>query len=258
MNRTVKLILDIVMGAVVPIFILDNLSEQLGTVTTYVVAAMVSVTWVLFDLFFITKRFNLVTSYIGAFAIGRVLLAFWFVDGIQFAFKDSMGSILTTAVFGGSIIFRKPIMYYLMIQAFNPQSIKQEKSLKALLAESKVYRSLVKGTKLVLVVNLLTGVANFCFNLQIVEADFGTATFNQQVAQVDAFTRIVLAIPEFMGVWFAITSIRRAMFYYLPEEDNQEEHKSDFWDLLDLREAQKFVDRERFEQHDFSKGKGPN
>ncbi|MEM6597643.1 MAG: hypothetical protein AAF810_20375 [Cyanobacteria bacterium P01_D01_bin.36] len=46
MNRTVKLILDVGIGAVVPVLILNNLNEQLGTVTTYITAAMVSVTWI--------------------------------------------------------------------------------------------------------------------------------------------------------------------------------------------------------------------
>ena len=154
MNRTIKLILDIVMGAVIPIFILNSLNEQLGTVTTYVVAAMVSVTWVFFDLFFITKRFNFITSYVGAFAIGRGLLAFWFVDGIQFAFKDSVSTFLTAFVFGGSIVLGKPIMYYFLMQGFNPTSPKQESALKALLNETRVHRSLIKGTKTVLLVYL--------------------------------------------------------------------------------------------------------
>ena len=239
MNRTVKLVLDIVMGAVIPILILNNLNEQLGTVTTYVVAALVSVAWVFIDLFFITKRFNFITSYVGAFAIGRGLLAFWFVDGIQFAFKDSVGSIFTAVVFGGSIIIRKPIMYYFLVQGLNPNSPRQEKSLKELLKESRVYRSLVKGTRIVLIITILTGVANFFLNLQIVVADFGTTTFNQQVAQVNAITRIALTIPEFIGIGIAAMSIRRAMFYYLPKEDGKEQSESDFWDLLQLREIQK-------------------
>lgn len=43
MNSTVKRGLDIVMGAVVPITILNTLNEPLGTVTTYVIAALVPV-----------------------------------------------------------------------------------------------------------------------------------------------------------------------------------------------------------------------
>ncbi|MDV3347292.1 VC0807 family protein [Leptothoe sp. LEGE 181152] len=239
MNR--KLILDIFMGSVIPILVLSSLNEQLGAEMTYVVAALVPVGWVFIDLFFITKRFNFITSYIGTFAIIRGLLAFWFVDGIQFAFKDSVGSIFLTVVFGASIIIRKPIIYYFLMQGFSPESPEQEKSLKALLTESRVYRSLVNGTIIILMVNLWTGIANFSLNLRIVVADFGTAMFNQQVAQVNAMTRIALAIPEFIGFVIAIVVIRRAMFYYLPQENGKEHSESDFWDLLQLREAQKIT-----------------
>jgi hypothetical protein len=239
MNRTVKLVLDIVMGTVIPILILDNLNEQLGTVTTYVVAALVPVAWIFIDLLVITKRFNLITSYVGIFAIGRGLLAFWFVDGIQFAFKDSFGSIFSVLVFGGSIILGKPIVYYFLMQGLNPDSPQQEKSVKELLSEPKVYRALVNGTKLMLMIALLIGVVNFFLNLQIVVADFGTTAFNQQVAQVNAITRIALTLPEFLGVGIAAVWIRRAMFYYLPTEDGKDQSESDFWDLLQLREIEK-------------------
>ncbi|MDY6940653.1 MAG: VC0807 family protein [Cyanobacteriota bacterium] len=239
MNRKVKLVLDIVMGAVIPILILDNLSEQLGTVTTYIVAALVSVAWVFIDLLFITKRFNFITSYVGAFAIGRGILAFWFVDGILFAFKDSVSSIFTILVFWSSIVMGKPIMYYFLMQGMNPTSPHQEQLLKALLKESRVYRALVNGTKIILFVTLFTGVANFILNLHIVVADFGTIAFNEQVARVNAITRIALAIPEFLGIGIAAASIRRAIDSYLPEEEDDEE--SDLWDLLEQREAQKIA-----------------
>ncbi|WP_228025088.1 hypothetical protein [cf. Phormidesmis sp. LEGE 11477] len=74
MNSTIKLTLDILMGAVIPIAILNMLNEQLGTVTTYVLAALVPVAWVFIDLLLITKRFNFITSYVGAFAIARGIL----------------------------------------------------------------------------------------------------------------------------------------------------------------------------------------
>lgn len=124
MKRSVKLALDIVMGSVVPILILNNLNESLGTVNTYVVAALVPVAWVFVDLFFITKQFNFITSYIGISGLIRGLIAFWFVDGVQFAFKDNAGSIFTVVVFGGSIIIHKPIMRYFVTQALNPNSSK--------------------------------------------------------------------------------------------------------------------------------------
>lgn len=243
MNSTVKLVLDILMGAVVPIVILNTLNEQIGTVTTYIVAALVPVGWVFVDLFFITRRFNFITSYVGAFAIARGVLAFWFVDGIQFALKDTLGSIFTVVVFWISIIISKPIVKYFLLQGMAPVSPQQENSLRALLEEPKVYRSLVNGTKIVLLVNLATGVANFILNFQIVVADFGTAAFNQQVAQVNAMTRIALAIPEYIGIGIIVILIRRAMYHYLPKDDDEQD-ESDFWDLLELREIQKCESQE--------------
>ncbi|MEL6603371.1 MAG: VC0807 family protein [Cyanobacteria bacterium J06614_10] len=237
MNRSVKLVLDIVMGAVIPILILNNLNEQLGTATTYVVAALVPVAWVFIDLFFITKRFNFITTYIGAFAIVRGVLAFWFVDGLQFALKDTLGSIFTVLAFWLSIVIGKPLIKYFLIQGLDPQTPQQEKSLSTLLAEPAVYRSLVKGTKIVLLTNLATGVANFILNFRIVVDEFGTTAFNQQVAQVNAITRIALTIPEFIGIWLTVIIVRRAIDYHLPEEENEED-EADFWELLQLREAQ--------------------
>ena len=213
----------------------------MGTVNTYVFAALVPVAWILLDTCFITRRFNFITSYVGMFAILRGLLAFWFVDGIQFAFKDSIGSMFSVVVFGVSIMVGKPIMYYFLMQGMGPDSLAQEKALKALLAESKVYGALVKSTKVLLMISLFASMINFVLNLHIVVADFGTTAFNQQVAQVNAMTQIMFTLLEFMGIGIAIVLIRRAMLYYLPEEPDKEDDESDFWDLLELRESQKIT-----------------
>ncbi|MEM0979398.1 MAG: VC0807 family protein [Cyanobacteria bacterium P01_H01_bin.58] len=241
MNRKVKLALDIIMGAVIPILILNNLNEQLGTVSTYIVAALVPVAWVLLDAGFITRRFNFIASYVGAFAILRGLLAFWFVDGIQFALKDTIGTVFTVIVFGVSILIDRPIMHYFLMQGMNPDSPHQKRLLKALLAEPKVYWALVKGTKIILMINLLIGIINFFLNLQIVVADFGTTAFNQQVAQVNAITQVAFTLLEFIGAGIVAVFIRRAMFFYLPKESGKEQDESDFWDLLNLRERQQLA-----------------
>ncbi|MEO0374607.1 MAG: VC0807 family protein [Cyanobacteria bacterium P01_A01_bin.17] len=239
MSRKIKIALDIAFGFVVPLLVLNNFSKPLGAVFTYILAALVPLAWILIDSFFITRRFNFITSYIGAFAIARGLLAFWFVDGVQFAFKDTVGSILTILVFGISIVIHRPIMYYFLMQGMGPESPRQERSLRALLTEPKVYRSLVRGTQIILIVNLLIGITNFHLNLQIVTADFGTTAFNQQVALVNAMTQVVFTLAEFVGAGIAAVFIRRAMFYYLPQEPGKEQDESDFWDLLRLRDIAK-------------------
>ncbi|HSL01002.1 MAG TPA: hypothetical protein VK869_11745 [Rubrobacteraceae bacterium] len=103
-NRSLKLALDVLLGAVVPILVLSYLSDPLGAVPAY----LVPVGWVLTDLALISRRFNFITAFLGLNAIVRGLLAFWFVDGALYAFKDSVGSILVALIFAGSLLLGRP------------------------------------------------------------------------------------------------------------------------------------------------------
>ncbi len=238
MNRTTKLILDIILGAVIPIAILSYLSEPMGAIPAYILAALIPVGWVFADLFFITRRFNFITSYIGAAAIIRGLLTFWFVDGLLFAIKDTAGFFVAIAVFGGSVIIRRPIMTQFFIQALNPDTPQRERSLETLLDTSSVHRALMIGSMIIVGVNILAALANFFLNLFIVTATFGTDLFNQQVAQVNAITRIALTIPDMLGFGVALWLVYHELYKHLPKEDGKSQLESDFWDLVQLRESQ--------------------
>ncbi|MEM7739089.1 MAG: VC0807 family protein [Deinococcota bacterium] len=243
MDSRTKFILDVMIGAVVPVLILDNLSNQLGTTTTYIVAALVPVAWVFIDLFLITKRFNFVTTYTGVFALGGGLLTFWFVDGVQYAIKDTLGYVFTVLVFGLSILLGKPIMYYFTRQALNPTTRKQNKLLKTFFAVPNVYRSLVNGTLIILSVSICSGIANFLLNLSMVTAEFGTVAFNEQVARTNAITRIALTIPAYVALGAAILLIRRGINISLEDVDAEdEEDELELWDWLELYEAQKLAE----------------
>jgi hypothetical protein len=235
-NRTVKTVLDILMGAVIPILILSYLSETLGTITTYVVASLVPVSWVFLDLFLITRRFNFITSYTGLFAVINGLLTFWFVDGLQYAIKDSVGFMVTVSLFGGSILIGKPFLKYFVIQSLNPDTPDRMQALDALLHERRVYRAVVTGSLIIAGVNVATGTINFFLNLAIVTAPFGTEQFNQQVAQVNAITRIALNIPEVLGIVAAVWLIIYQMYRHLPSEEGKHQIDSEFWDLVRLKE----------------------
>ncbi len=232
MNRTTKLILDIGMGAVVPILILNNLTEPLGATQAYLLSALVPVGWVFADLFFITRRFNFITSYIGAAAIMRGLLAFWLVDGVRFALKDTASTILTVLIFGGSVLIGKPIMRYFMLQSLNPDTPPREQALDRLFQTPPVRRMLVQGSIILVVANVLTGIANFVLNLQIVVARFGTAEFNQQVARVNAITRVALGLPETVAIGVAFWLIYRALYAQLPP-GNDAASPDEFWERLE-------------------------
>jgi len=232
MNRTTKLMLDIGMGAVVPILILNNLTEPLGATRAYLLSALVPVAWVFADLFFITRRFNFITSYIGASAIMRGLLAFWLVDGVRFALKDTASTILTVLIFGGSVLIGKPIMRYFMLQSLNPDTPPREQALDRLFHTPPVRRMLVQGSIILIVANVLAGIANFVLNLQIVQAPFGTAEFNAQVARVNAITRIALGLPEIVAIGVAFWLIYRALYAQLPP-GNDNASPDEFWERLE-------------------------
>lgn len=238
MSRSTKLFLDILMGAVIPILILNNLSGPLGAPVAYVVSALVPVAWVFVDLLFITRRFNVITSYIGLSAMVRGALAFWFVDGWQFALKDSAGQLVAAAVFVGSVALGWPMMRGFLEQALGPDTPEREASLGRLLAEPPVARGLRLGTLLVAAWNLASAAINYALNLQIVTAAFGTEQFNQQVAQVNAITRIALLLPDFAFVGVAFWMVYRALYRALPAEDGKSQLETEFWDLVRLREAQ--------------------
>ena len=233
MNRSLKLALDVLLGAVVPILVLSYLSEPLGAVPAYLVSALVPVGWVVADLLFVTKRLNFITAFLGLNALVRGLLAFWFVDGVLFALKDSAGSAVTVSVLGGSLLLGRPALRAFAEQGLDPRTPEQVSALRGLFAERPVERALIWWTALLALVHAAAGAANFLLNLSIVVAPFGTAEFNAQVATVNAVTRVALGIPEGLATVLALWLVFRALRSRLPSVPGE----GDFWELVDQREA---------------------
>jgi hypothetical protein len=231
-----KLALDIVMGAVIPILILNNLTKPLGAPTAYVIAALVPVSYVLVDTLFISRRFNAITTYIALTAIMQGALAFWFVDGWRYALKDSAGLIVAVLLFFGSIAIGKPMMQYFAAQVFQPDTLAKEFALKALFAKPGVKRGLVLATAIIGVENAVLAVINFTLNINIVTAAFGTEQFNMQVAEVNAITRILFTVVAFAVFALAFYLVYRAIFKVLPSEEGKSQFESEFWDLVRLSE----------------------
>ena len=94
----------------------------MGAVPAYLLSALIPVGWVLADLFFLSRRFNFITAFLGLNAIVRGLLAFWFVDGALYALKDTVGSILIVVVFGGSLLLGRPLLGVFVAQALDPRT----------------------------------------------------------------------------------------------------------------------------------------
>jgi hypothetical protein len=235
MKQSTKLFLDILMGAVVPILILNYLTRPLGAPTAYVIAALVPVAYVAFDLFFLTKKFNFITSLVGLTAVVNGALAFWFVDGVRYALKDTAALAINGLVFGGSLLIGRPVLRYFAAQALNPDTPAREAALGELLELPPVRRSLYSGTLVIVLANVLAAAINFYLNLTIVSAPFGGEEFNAQVARVNGLTRIVLPIPSIAAFAIAIFLVYRALYRELPSEEGKPQLESDFWDLVALR-----------------------
>ena len=233
MNRSLKISLDFLFGLIVPVIILSRFSDELGNAPAYVVSALVPVTWVAVDLFFVTKRFNFITSFLGLNAVVRGVLAFWFVDGAAYALKDSVPSLLWVVVFGLSLVFGRPLISAFLEQTFDPKTSGQERSLRGLFDEHPVRRALWLGTAAMVVVSTVTGVANFFLNLWIVTAEFGTRAFNAQVAESNAIARFAIAIPEALVLMVTVGLALSAVYKRLPGDPSD----ADFWELMELREA---------------------
>lgn len=235
MRRWIKLALDIIIGAVVPIYLLENMSEVWGTVATYLVAALIPVGYVLVDTAVITRRFNVITSFGAAGALLRGALAFWFVDGPLFALKDSAGFILNVIVFGGTLALGRPVMRFFMAQALGPDTPEKTAALDDALAADRLTRAAKLATAVIACEGLITGIVNFGLNLAIVVAPFGDPAFNRQVAQVNAITRIAFALTSSAAYGFGFYLMYRALFATLPAEPGKAQEDSDLWELILLR-----------------------
>ena len=237
MPKYAKLMLDILIGAVVPVVILKYGTAPLGTLPAYLAAALIPVAWVLLDLFVITRRFNFITTYGGMGAILRGALAFWYVSGALFAFKDSASYILAVLVFGGTLFIGKPVTRAIALQGLAPDTPEREASLARLLDEPTVTLKLRQATLAIAATNLAAGAFNYWINFHMVKAKFGTPQFNDQVANVNAITRVVLVLPDMLALFWAFSAMYKALYALLPPDASDNPKGDDFWDLVARREA---------------------
>ncbi len=237
MSKSLKLTLDLLIGAVAPIVILKYGTAPLGTLTAYLVAALVPVAWVLLDLFVITRHFNFIASYSGFSAIMRGALAFWYVSGALFAFKDSASYIIAVLVFGGSAFMARPVTRAIAFQGLGPDTPERESALERLLDEPTVLATLRRAALIIGLTNLGAGAINYVINLRMVVAPFNTPAFNDQVANVNAITRIVLVVPDMLALFFAFSMMYKAMYALLPPDNGPGPDGGEFWALVARREA---------------------
>ena len=238
MKKSIKLVVDILLGAVAPVLILKYGTARMGTLPAYLTAAFVPVVWVLLDLFVITRRFNFISAYAGFGAIMRGALAFWYVSGALFAFKDSASYLLALIVFAGSAFFARPVTRSIAFQGLAPESPEEERSLNHLMDAPTVVRALKQAAVIIGLTNAAAGVANYLINFKIVVAPFNTPAFNDQVANVNAITRVALVVPDMLALFWAFSLMYKAMYKLLPSDASADPKGDDFWTLVKRREEQ--------------------
>ena len=236
MSKTLKLALDILIGAAIPILVLKYGTEPLGALNAYLTAAMIPVVWVLLDLLLITRRFNFITSFVGLTSLMRGALAFWYVDGLLFALKDSVSYVVSFLVFGATALMGSPVTRAIALQGLSPDTPEREQQMDRLLDEPTVGRAMRNAGILIGVTNLAAGAVNFAINYRMVLAPFNTPAFNDQIANVNAITRVALVLPDMVAIFFAFSMMYKAMYALLPADAGTDPSDGDFWTLLARRE----------------------
>ena len=236
MSKSLKLTLDILIGAAIPILVLKYGTEPLGALRAYLTAAMIPVVWVLLDLLVITRRFNFITAFVGLTSLMRGALAFWYVDGLLFAVKDSVSYVVSFLVFGVTALLGSPVTRAIALQGLSPDTPEREQQMNRLLDEPTVGSAMKKAGILIGVTNLAAGAINFVINYRMVLAPFNTPAFNDQVANVNAITRFVLVLPDMVAIFFAFSMMYKAMYALLPANEGTDPDAGEFWTLLARRE----------------------
>lgn len=208
---TKKLLLDLTFGAAIPLAILSYGNDYLGARLTFVLAGLIPAIYVLWDIFFYSKKFNFITTVIAITALTQGGASLLTVSGWQYALADTAGTIVTFIIFGVSLLMGRPIVNYFVVQVFEPQSPDEEQTLRTMLAEPTVHRQMILATIVLLAENALRGIGCFLLAWSRVVSPFGTEQFNFEKRNVDAITRIGAPILMLGTLVLAFWIVNRAI-----------------------------------------------
>jgi hypothetical protein len=219
-----KLILDLIFTLAIPVALLSpsllgkdakgdgiGFSDIFGTVTTYIIAALIPVTYIAIDLFR-TRVFNPVTLLAGSGALAGGALAFLRIDGAAFALKDSYRHILTALVMGGSLVLGTPFFKFMLKVGLGAASPPEKQGFLAkILNAPNTLKGLRFATIVMMLEGLAFGVVNFLVNFRIVTAKFGTKDFNAQIATANTTLYVPSLIATFIALGFAYYLVQRGI-----------------------------------------------
>jgi hypothetical protein len=181
-----------------------------GNVRAYLLAALVPVAYVAWDLLR-NRTLSPVAIMGGAAALISGALAFWYVDGLAYAFKDSARPFLFAAVSLVSIFTRYPLFRIFLDAAGLAESPEHRTVTQQVTREPSVARALIPATLIFGVFDLVGGVVNTVVNYRIVVAKFGSDSFNAQVAQANAVMRVPGLVLGLLGAVLGYLIVQRAV-----------------------------------------------
>lgn len=180
-----------------------------GNVQAYLLAALVPVGYVAWDL---ARNRNLspiaIMGGLGALLSG--LLAFWYVDGLLYAIKDSARSYAFGLAFIASALMGMPLSRLLVEMVSLGGAPDEQRRLSAALSDPKLTRALKNSALVFGGVDIVGGLVNSLVNYQKVTAGFGSADFNAQIAEVNAIMRLPTMVISLVGMALAVVILQKA------------------------------------------------
>jgi hypothetical protein len=218
-----KIVWDLVFTLAIPVALLSpdllgkdvngegiGFSDILGNVQTYVIAALIPAIYILIDTLR-TRQFNPVTTVAASSALLGGGLAFLQVSGAAFALKDSYRPIVFALVMGGSLLLGKPFFQVFLRQAITDITDDKKPLLEKLFNAPNVRLGLRNATLLIAIESVVTAVANFLVNYNLVTLTFGSKAFNAQVLQANAVMYVPSLALSFLGFGAAYWLVQRGV-----------------------------------------------
>ncbi len=187
------LILNLIFTVALPVLMLQQnlfglgwgVYLWVGTIGAFMLAALIPFAYLLFAQIK-HKTVSLLWTLVTYSALLGALAAFWWVDGLWFAIKDSSHSIFLALICFVSLIVKKPLFYWVLLELLNPQTPEEHKLLEWANLQKSVIFLTRSSTLLLMCKGTFVSLVNIWVKYHIVTARFKTLEFNQQLSHAIA------------------------------------------------------------------------
>lgn len=198
-----NIFVSLLFNIIIPIFILNKLTAPLGPLQALLLSLAFPLVYGLID-YIRCRRLNLVSllSFVAASLKGA--FALFHVDVFWFAVQEAALPIFFGAVMVASVWFKRPLVNYFLYN----ENMFNIPLLTAKLAEKqqeKAFARLIWGVTLLFGFSFfLAGVLNYILARHFIVSPVGSASFNQELAHMNAIGYGVILIPKMLISFFAV------------------------------------------------------